>query len=87
MRYVLEGEWSGYVSAQQKVHHREIVPASLVKDMRLHTIQFTDGTYLRIKCWEAKPRERIETKDQYGRLIRDAIRIGKPFVTVSELKQ
>jgi hypothetical protein len=47
MRYILEGEWSGYTSAQRRICHRRVVGEAIVKQIReqnLHSIRFTDNT-------------------------------------------
>jgi hypothetical protein len=82
MRYVIEGEWSGYRSSQQRVVHREVYVSHrkispFIEDVRkIHAIQFTDGTSLVLSVREAKPREKVEEKLSYRELIRDAIRTG-----------
>lgn len=85
-RYVLEGEWTGYTSAQRRVVHREIVIGPRVERLRkLHAIQFTDGTSLILHLREAYSREQVRRIDAYSELIRDAERHGGSHVLVSAL--
>jgi hypothetical protein len=84
-RFVLEGEWSGYVSSQQRVVHRETITARRAKTFVLSAIQYTDGTTLRITVRPAQPREKIEERRSYSALIREAEATGKPFVRVADL--
>ena len=86
-RYVLEGEWSGYTSAQRRVVHREVVTnRKRIDRLRdLHTIQYTDGTTLLLRLREAKPREHVEERDSYGSLIRDAEKMTGSFVRVADM--
>lgn len=86
MRYVLEGEWTGYVPRQQRVVHREVVNAKRAEKLRgLHAIVYTDGTSLLIRVREARPRERVETINSYGTLIREAEAKGGSRVLVADL--
>lgn len=86
-RYVLEGEWTGYTSRQQRVVHREVITDRKRADRLrgLHKIVYTDGTALLIRVRDAEYRERVETVDSYGSLIRDAERHGGNVVRVDEL--
>jgi len=73
MRYVVEGTWTGYTSAQYRIVHREVVNAKRVERLRkLHKIVYTDGTALIINVREANYRERIKEVNSYGALIREA---------------
>lgn len=86
MRYVLEGEWTGYRSSQQRVVHREIVNAKMAEKLRaLHKIVYTDGTALLIHVREAEHREKIKPSHQYDELIRDALKHGGSVVMVADL--
>ena len=86
MRYVLEGEWTGYRSSQQRVVHREIVNAKMAEKLRgLHKIVYTDGTALLIHVREAEYREKIKPSHQYDELIRDALKHGGSVVMVADL--
>jgi hypothetical protein len=83
MRYVLEGEWSGYHSGQQRMVHREVVTKKRAEALRkLHTIRYTDGTVLYINVRQAKPRENVESKLGYVSLIRDAERSGESYYEI-----
>lgn len=87
MRYVLEGEWSGYRSSQQRVVHREVITAKRAERLKnLSSIKYTDGTCLYIKVREAKYREKVTPILGYTSLIAKAERTGKSYVTVEELK-
>lgn len=85
-RYVLEGEWTGYTSSQQRVVHREVVTGKRVDRLRnLRTIVYTDGTSLLLHLRPARFREQVHEMDSYGSLIRDAEKIGKSRVLVDEI--
>jgi hypothetical protein len=86
-RFVIEGEWSGYTSSQQRVVHREVVDKRLAEKAKaLHTIVYTDGTTLNVRVRETQPRERVELVDRaYGSLIREAIAKGGSRVLVADL--
>lgn len=87
VRFVLEGEWSGYRSSQQRIVHREVVSAKRAERLKnLHSIRYTDGTCLYIEVREAKFREKIIPIKGYTSLISRAERTGKSYVTVEELK-
>lgn len=74
-RFIIEGEWSGYTSRQQRIVHRTVHAGSF-KKLRAWAeknggIQFTDGTLLRLKVRDCKPRERVEQIHGYTSLIKD----------------
>lgn len=74
-RFVIEGTWSGYTSAQSRVVHRSVHDGAF-KRLRAWAaatpgIRFTDGTMLFISVRDAKPRERVQCINGYGDLIRD----------------
>ena len=76
-RFVIEGEWSGYRSDQQRVVHRT-VHAGSEKRLREwceahHGILYTDGTMLYLSVRDCKPRERVQEKHGYDSLIRDCV--------------
>lgn len=78
MRYVLEGTWTGYVSRQSRVVHREVVTAKRAAVLRkIHKIIYTDGTALLIEVREAEYREQVKEVLGYRDLIRDAERAGQ----------
>lgn len=85
MRYVLEGEWSGYTSAQRRVVHREVITSEkrAVRLRQVHGIRYTDGTMLTLWLREAKPRERVEEVAGYTSLIRKAEASGVSVYAVS----
>lgn len=73
MRYVLEGTWTGYTSAQSRVVHREVVDERRAERLRnVRSIRYTDGTCLLLDLRPALPREKVESKLSYSSLIRDA---------------
>jgi hypothetical protein len=85
-RCILEGTWTGYVSQQSRVVHREVLTAKRAESLKgLHKIVYTDGTALLISIRKAKPREKIVPLNSYGELIRDAERKGGNVVLVAEL--
>lgn len=62
-RFVIEGEWSGYRSSQQRIVHREARTLNKKQQARwaeIRGLRYTDGTHLYVSVREAKPRERIE---------------------------
>ena len=74
-RYVIEGEWSGYTSKQQRIVHRT-VHGSAFKKLRAwaektYAIRYTDGTSLKISVRDTKPRERVSEIKGYTSLIWD----------------
>jgi hypothetical protein len=88
MRYVLEGTWTGYTSAQSRVCHREVIGAARARRLRdLHKIVYTDGTALLIHVREAGYREKIAPILSYSELIRDAEKIGGPVVRVADMAE
>lgn len=71
-RFIVEAEWSGYYSGQRRVCHRTVETLFRAGYESLHWHQFTDGTGMRISVRDAKPRERIQTINGYGSVLRDA---------------
>lgn len=71
-RYVLEGEWTGYVARQRRCVHREIIKNKKLVDWvnSNRAIQYTDGTSLLLTVRMLKPRERVQMINGYGSLIR-----------------
>lgn len=74
-RFVIEGTWSGYISAQGRVVHRTVHSAAL-KSLRAwvektHGILYTDGTMLYLTVRDTKPRERVKQIHGYDGLIFD----------------
>lgn len=86
-RYVLEGEWTGYVSSQRRVVHREVVtlPKRIDRLRTLHSIRYTDGTCLILHLREALPREHVQEIQSYGSLIRECEAVTGTVVCVADL--
>lgn len=74
-RYIIEGEWLGYRSSQDKIVHRTVHSAAFKKlrawAERTHAITYSDGTQLRLTVRDCKPRERVQVISGYTRLIQD----------------
>jgi hypothetical protein len=74
--FMIEGEWSGYRSSQQRVVHREYLPHTRAKFVasveKLPCIYFTDGTTLVIRV-TAVAHKRLPAINGYGELIRDCV--------------
>lgn len=87
MRYVLEGVWTGYVSAQSRVVHREVVtsPKRVDRLRRLNVIRYTDGTALILSLREAEPREHVKEIHSYNELIRECEKERGSTVRVIDL--
>lgn len=88
MRYVLEGEWTGYRSSQRKVVHRVVIGNRQRAEKHAGTyIVFDDGTGLELSVRPAWAWERVQEIHGYTSLIHDAERAGKlgQRVTVREL--
>ncbi len=85
MRYILEGEWSGYTASQRRVVHREVVKSKARIDRlrTLHGIRYTDGTTLILSLRETKPREHVHEIPGYTSLIREAEKSSFTFFVVS----
>ena len=76
-RYVVEGVWSGYVSAQSRVVHRTVETRDFAeKVMALGSILYTDGTSLWLSAKPIPKGERVKESNQYGSLIRDCVQQG-----------
>ncbi len=74
MTYMIEGEWSGYTSAQRRVCHRhyttnkkEVASIEAIG----HAIRFMDGTCLVLDIKEVKGRKRLPVINGYNSLIQD----------------
>ena len=77
MRYVLEGEWSGYHSGQRHVVHRTVITpekAEQIREQNLFAIYYTDGTSLDLSVREAGSHERVTENHGYDSLIEKCIR-------------
>ena len=77
-RYIVEGTWTGYRAEQQRVVHRTVHKEKKFREWceKTHAIIYTDGTSLILSVRDCKPRERVEVKDGYGKLIRDCFYAG-----------
>lgn len=88
-RWILEGEWSGYTSAQRRIVHRTVYAPSLRKFRewaeKTHALYFTDGTALYLTVRDCKPRERVQEIRGYDRLIGDCQAFG--VVRVADLPE
>jgi hypothetical protein len=85
-RFILEGTWTGYVSRQSRVVHREVLTAKRAVNLKgLHKIVYTDGTALLLSLRAAQPREKIVVINSYGEMIRDAERYGGNVVKVADI--
>jgi len=75
VRFIIEGEWSGYTSGQQRIVHRSVHAGSYKKlrawAEKAFAISYTDGTCLYIKVRDCKPRERVQQILGYKSLIAD----------------
>jgi hypothetical protein len=82
--WMIEGEWSGYVSRQCKVVHREYVPKSrdagfVAWCQRTFSIRFGDGTTLRLSVKEVH-KKALPLINGYGVLLRDCYYDGATSV-------
>lgn len=84
-RYILEGEWTGYTSAQRHIVHREVMTEWRASKFACRAIVYTDGTSLILHLRKAEPRERVQAINGYGSLIRDAEKHGGSRVLVADL--
>lgn len=79
-RFVIEGEWSGYRSSQQRVVHRT-VHSGAFKALRAwaektHGISYTDGTMLFLRVRDCKKGERVAQIHGYDSLIGRCAALG-----------
>jgi len=85
MRFLLEGEWTGYHSAQAKIVHREVISDKKTIEWvkKNHSIRYSDGTLLILHFRQMKPHERLENPNYgYRELIRDCVRYDVNSVDV-----
>lgn len=78
-RWILEGEWIGYTSAQIRVVHREVIsgfPKMRAAIAAAGSIIYMDGTRLQLSIRDAKPRERVQEISGYKSMIRDCVYYG-----------
>ena len=88
-RFIIEGTWSGYTSAQSRVVHRTVHHAAF-KRLRAwceatHGIRYTDGTMLYLSVRDAKPRERVKEERGYASLIEECAHFGVDSVDALQL--
>jgi hypothetical protein len=77
-RYVLEGQWSGYVERQRKIVHREVIGVRRAERLKkVKQIRYTDGTLLLLSVRPALHGEHVKEMAGYGGLIADAERAGE----------
>jgi DUF438 domain-containing protein len=84
--FMIEGEWTGYTSAQQRVVHREYVTkkqADAIRKAIPFAITYTDGTKLIIYIKEVS-RRKLPEMHSYDELIKNCVSQG--VCTVAELK-
>jgi hypothetical protein len=71
---MIEGEWTGYRSSQQRVAHRHYTAskkeAESVESIG-YGITYTDGTTLILRVVEVKGRKKLPVIDSYRSLIND----------------
>lgn len=74
-RFIIEGEWSGYQSSQQRVVHRTVHKGNWKKlrawAEQARAIRYTDGTSLWLTVRDCKPHERVKEIHGYDSLIRE----------------
>jgi hypothetical protein len=84
-RFVLEGEWSGYHSGQQRVVHREVTTSEA--RLKITGIRYTDGTCLYLTARPCKPRERVKPMLSYKSLLDDCVfHKLEGFVSVDQVR-
>lgn len=72
-RFIIEGEWLGYRSSQDRIVHRQVYPGYR-KQLRAwaektYAITYTDGTRLRLSVRDCEPREKVKEIKGYTSLI------------------
>lgn len=74
-RFIIEGEWSGYRSSQQRIVHRTVHKGSWKKLRawveQTYAIRYTDGTALCLTVRDCRPHERVKEIHGYDSLIKD----------------
>ena len=75
VRYIIEGEWSGYSSGQRRIVHRSVHQGAFKKLRswveKVGYIRYTDGTHLSLSVRDCEPRERVKELHGYDTLIQD----------------
>ncbi len=90
-RFIIEGEWSGYTSAQRRVVHRKVYGSErkMLKAWaeKTYGIRYSDGTMLVLSVRDCKPRERVQQIDGYTSLINDCFYKGVDSVEALYAKE
>lgn len=74
-RFIVEGEWSGYTSAQRHVVHRTVHYGNdRARYEALTAIRYTDGTSLLLTVRLAKRGEQVVQVHGYDKLIADCLK-------------
>lgn len=85
-RFIVEGEWTGYTSAQRRIVHREVVDAKRADRLKnLRAIVYTDGTTLLLSVNPKLDRKPVHVINGYNSLIKEAEATGKSRVLVADL--
>lgn len=73
MRWLLEGEWSGYRSGQSRVVHRVVLHRKQQAERfrKITGVGYSDGTSLMLTVTELKPRQRVTEIRGYTKLLLD----------------
>lgn len=75
-RFVVECVWSGYHSGQSRPCHRTVETYGRDKYEKLHSIRFTDGTYMDVSVRDCAPREKVTEIHGYDRLFDKILAAG-----------
>lgn len=71
-RFIVEAEWTGYTSSQQRIVHRSVETLFRAGYDRVKWHSFSDGTGLAVSVRDCKPREKVKEIHGYSSLLRDA---------------
>ena len=73
--YMIEGEWTGYRSSQQRVVHRHYCNREKVVAFvqKTYGIRYTDGTMLLLSATPCTGRKRLPVINSYNSLIEDCV--------------
>ncbi len=76
--FLIEGQWSGYRSSQQRIVHREYTTNKKLADAvsAMHAIRYTDGTCLYLTVTNKGRGKRLPEINGYGSLIRKCAHAG-----------
>ena len=90
-RFIIEGQWAGYTSNQDRLVHRSVHLGSETKlrewAEKTYAIVFTDGTRLLLSVRDLKPREKVAPFPEYGKLIRQCCAYGVASVAALYAKE